>query len=56
MTVLLAAVTFYLSGGAVDLMSGESNPWVLAPLPAAVLLCWSSVAAWATQSFRDRPR
>jgi len=55
MTVILAAVTFYLSGGAVDLMSGESSPWVLGPLPAAVLLCWFSVAAWATQTFRDRP-
>lgn len=56
MTVILAAVTFYLSGSAVDLMSGESDPWVLAPTPAAVLLCWFAVAAWAAQAFRDRPR
>jgi len=37
-------------------MSGESDPWVLAPTPAAVLLCWFAVAAWAAQAFRDRPR
>jgi hypothetical protein len=54
-TVLLAAVTFYLTGSSADGMQGSSDPFVVGLLPVAVILGWFAVLVWSAQCVRDRP-
>jgi hypothetical protein len=55
-TILLTGLTFYLAFAAAAKLSGSSSLFLLAGIPAAIVLSLAAAGVWISRAIRDRPR